>query len=856
MAASSLWAQPQDVGFVQLQVNSRPPIPYLSAIIDEEGRPFVNFNQLMGALELNMRFDAGLQSAMGVLPDGQTSFGLNLNHMRVDVGEQIRVLDPLNILIYRQDLYVVYTELARWFPVSAVWREDAVELSIVTDYVLPSEERRRRELRRAETGAAQGQYSAEDLERELPWFDPGMFRASVLAREGENVNSEYRGTLEGVHRVFKGDLDYTLTWADVNGTSGDPELSRVRLSYYNVLQTSELTFGDTFTVFSPLVLDTITYRGVSFFTGGQPFRYGNTALIGSAAPGSEVDLYRNGILIKFTTTDQTGFYRFDNVPLTQTTTPFEVHIFTPDGRKIIETRQVTTTEAMMQDGQLGFQGGAGAMDINPTAAQFSGVEARYGITSWLTVGGYAVQVEDYEDLPFEDTTTSNSGGFAVLRPLDPLVLLLETAQDQESGSGGSRWNTYFGMQHFSIQADQRSYDPDFLPPARTRETNFSTVDVADTITELTLSGSVWRTNLRLTDRMSDFGESRLLGEQNLFVDRSFSRHWAATLLLEQERYTETAYDTTGLDRTTLRVIYRINSLARAELAQTQVTPIVGESSSQTQVQLQKNFLAESPWSYRASYTNTSDQDDQVLAGLGYWFRNHIRISGQADSAGSWYIQLDFRAPFRVSRDGWESLEPGMYGRAGLEGTVYVDENGDGRRGPEEPPVPGARVIAPGVHDLRADENGHYKGWGLTARAASAIALDLYSTDALYRPSWERRPLVPRPGELIELDIPVETSGGLEGLVEGEGPGALSPASGLTLILTPEAGGKAYTSTVEWDGAFVFEEIPPGRYTLSGDPQKLAALGITLEPAQQPVRLPGGREPTWLTDIRLRATQRR
>jgi hypothetical protein len=683
-----------------------------------------------------------------------------------------------------------------------------------------------------------------------------MFRASALAREGQDVASEYRGTLEGVHRVFKGDLDYTLNWTNVDGTTRDPELSRIRLSYYNVLQTSELTFGDTFTVFSPLVLDTITYRGVSFFTGGQPFRYGRTALIGSAPPGSEVDLYRNGTLVGFTTTDQTGFYRFDNVPLTQTTTPFEVHIFTPDGRRIIETRQVTTTEAMMHDGQLGFQGGAGAIDLSPTAAQFTGVEARYGIFSWLTVGSYAVQVEDYEELPFEDATTTNGGAFAVFRPVDPLVLLLETAQDQESGSGGSRWNAYFGMPFFSIQADQRTYDPDFLPPARTRESNFSAADVADTITELTLSGNVFRTNLRLISRTTDFGETRLLNEQNLFVDRNFTRQWAATLQLEQDRYTEATYDTTGTDRTTLRVIHRITSLSRVELAQTEVDPVVGDSSSQTQVQLQKNFLAESPWSYRASYTHTTDQDDQVVAGLGYWFRNHIRVSGQASSDGSWYIQLDYSAPFRVSGDGWESLPPGMYGRAGVEGTVYVDENGDGLRGPDEAPVPGARVIAPGVQDLRADENGHFKGWGLTARTPSAIALDLYSTDALYRPSWERRPLVPRPGELIALDIPVETSGGLEGQVVGEGPGALSPAAGLRLLLAPEDGGEPYAATVEWDGAFVFEEIPPGRYTLYGDPQNLEALGILLQPARQPVQLPGGREPTWLTDIRLRAVQGR
>ena len=143
------------------------------------------------------------------------------------------------------------------------------------------------------------------------------------------------------------------------------------------------------------------------------------------------------------------------------------------------------------------------------------------------------------------------------------------------------------------------------------------------------------------------------------------------------------------------------------MAQIEVVPVIGDSSSQTLVQLQKNFLSESPWSYRASYTQTTDQDDQIVAGLGYWFRNHIRVSGQASSDGSWYIQLDYSAPFRVSGDGWEALPPGMYGRAGVAGTVYVDEDGDGRRGPDEATVPGARVIAPGVEDLRADENGNW-----------------------------------------------------------------------------------------------------------------------------------------------------
>ena len=102
------------------------------------------------------------------------------------------------------------------------------------------------------------------------------------------------------------------------------------------------------------------------------------------------------------------------------------------------------------------------------------------------------------------------------------------------------------------------------------------------------------------------------------------------------------------------------------------------------------------------------------------------------------------------------------------------------------------------------------------------------------------------GCLGELDLPPAQRGVLRGSVES----GLTPADGQPVTLVRPSGARQVTTT-ETDGAFVFDDLPPGQYTLKLDLPGFAPLveaatvlsGQTVEvPPLRPVRLPEGNEP--------------
>jgi hypothetical protein len=210
--------------------------------------------------------------------------------------------------------------------------------------------------------------------------------------------------------------------------------------------------------------------------------------------------------------------------------------------------------------------------------------------------------------------------------------------------------------------------------------------------------------------------------------------------------------------------------------------------------------------------------------------------------------VNYTLPFRVSGDGVESLPSGTFGRGGATGVVFMDEDGDGVRGPLEPTLADVRIVAPGIKDLVTDDDGRYSGWGVSTKRPVSFGVDPLTTDALFVPARKNYRMVVRPGELVKLDFPLVPSGGLSGLLTTEIARSISPAHGIVMNLENEAGIKFITVQVEWDGSFLMEGIPPGSYLLSVDAEGLAARGLELIPDRMKLKFPAGEEPAWLEDI--------
>lgn len=844
--------QQEEPGFVRLVVNDGRAVEVFPAFVDDLERPYLEFDTLLTALEVPVRYDASLGAALGFLPDGTTRFELSPSRGRVLVGETAHPLRAEHYRVIDQRLYVLYSEVPRWLPVRVEWSVQAYQVRIRTDYPLPSLQRERREAQRQALALARADApTAAQLEREVPWFDPGMFQLDAIARGGAGNPDELVLGLSGVHRFLRGDLEYAVSAAHRDGETYSPQLDFARLTYYDPLRTWQAQLGDTYSGFSPLVLDTLSLRGGSFHTGGRQLGFGRTALIGVAPPGSEVDLYRQGVLLDFTTADAQGFYRFESVPLALNANVFELHIFTPQGRKLVEFREVAAQEQMLGAGRMASAGAVGRGDQGVGRFDVLGSEVRYGLFPALTVGGYVLSLRNYV-AGYETIAEQDIVGTALLgRPAPWLVLLGEYAQDTRAEGAGSRLGAFLAFQAVSLELEQRRYSQDFAPPKRTRSTAFSQPDRADAVTSLQARTRALDVNLELRGTLSDFGAARQLTETQLRADRRFASRFSAFTTLRQERAREPGFSTGGFDELALLTTYRLTTLERLEGAVLERASVAGPRTSEVRASWLRNSLAGSPWSWELSYLARSPEDDLAVAALGYLLPYNLRASGRVQSDGAWLVQLEYTAPFRVTGQGLEHLPEGTFGRAGLEGDVYVDANLNGVRDAGEPGVSDIRLLAPGLSRLQTDASGHLRGWGLPATGPVTVDLDLLTTDALYTPAQRRLHLAPRPGELLRADIALVPSSGMDGVLRHAGAEAVSPAEGLVLVLRAADGSEAARALVEWDGAFIFEQVPPGAYTLEADAAGFAERGLALRPERREVVFPPSKDPAWLTGVELR-----
>ena len=850
LAAAIAWplpvrAQQGDGGFIQLLVNDKLAVPVFPVLMEAGETPFLQFDALMRAIEVPVRFDPSLGAALGFLADGTTRFELNLKRGTVLVGEETFPLPAEAWRLVNQTLYVRHSELPHWIPLELEWSLEAYQVRISTQYPLPSTLREKRAaLHRAlEQSRTEAPTDAE-LQREVPWFDPGMFEFNSSASGGHNAPEQLQLNLKGVQRFLKGDLDYSVSQSTIDREAQRPLVDYSRLTYYNPQHTWQVQLGDTYSGFSPLLLDPVSFRGGSFYTGGQQLRFGRAQLIGTAPPGSEVDLYRQGVLLDFTTADARGFYRFPNVPLTLDRNLFELQTFTPDGRRLVEFKEVAGQEEMVGAGSLSTLGGAGRGEQGLTRFDVSAGEVRYGLLPALTLGGYALKLHnyfaEYETVPDIDAV----GVFALVRAAPWLVLLGEQARDSTVPGSGTRVGAFLAFAPLVLQLEQRTYSEQFAPPKRTRSAFFSQPDRADTVTSVQARTRLLETNLSLESVLSDFGQSRRLTDHLLRLDRRLSANLSAFLTLETDRSSEPGYPTGGFDSRELLATYRLSSVERLEGFGFSRSDLLGPGASEARLSWLRNALVGSPWSWELSYIARRPDRDLGVVGLGYLFARNWRVSGRAQSDGTWLVQVDFTQPFRATGQGFERLPEGTFGRAGLEGDVYVDANANGRRDPGEGGASDVRLLAPGLPNLRSDSAGHFRGWGLLAGTPVPVDVDLLSTDALYTPARKHSYVAPRPGENVRLELALVPSSGMDGSLRFGAKGSVSPADGLELVLRRADGSVEARTTAEWDGAFIFERVAPGVYVLEGDPAQLAERGLALQPARVELTFPPGPDPTW------------
>jgi hypothetical protein len=585
------------------------------------------------------------------------------------------------------------------------------------------------------------------------------------------------------------------------------------------LRATTVAAGDVSGFSTPLVAQSSAGRGAIVTNRPVERRdsFDRTDFRGELPVNWDAELYRNGQLLMFANNRADGRYEFLDVPLLYGQNRFEIVLYGPQGQIRRELRNVPVGLDSIPPRKTYYW--AGAYQDGHDLIGLGG-NTRFGQNGWRGTFGLERGLNAKSSvaalahsLILEDGLRRNYAELALRRAVGPT--LVEFSGSQTSGGGSSLRAQMLG---------------------EFKETYFS---------------------LESIKAFGDFRSDRILrdvtGIHTLSLDHSFKLGRTLLPVHLESRYTTRS---TGADS--------IDSAARVSTSIGRMS-LTGELSWRDE---RRKFGPDPPGIMEASLLANARIGNVRLRGET---RYRLRPSSRLDSAtlvaewsagggderhpNDWRAEIGYDRPLRRARVGMGyirrfeklalsasveagtdgslagglnlafSLGPDPAGARGIRMTsdrlathgqavakVFRDLNGDGVRQADEPVEKDVQLAAGRVPVERlTGRDGQVVIDSLEPYQPVLIGIDASSLpDPLVQPATPGVVITPRPGVAVAIDLPLVSAGDVDGTLVRAGGGSFQ---GVELELANVEGRVVARTQSEFDGFFLFEGVPYGRYAI-------------------------------------------
>jgi hypothetical protein len=198
------------------------------------------------------------------------------------------------------------------------------------------------------------------------------------------------------------------------------------------------------------------------------------------------------------------------------------------------------------------------------------------------------------------------------------------------------------------------------------------------------------------------------------------------------------------------------------------------------------------------------------------------------------LSLDARFSIGLGREPrkneWVPHALSIAGRGSVSARVFLDNNEDGLFNEGDEPLENIGfTLNNGYQKVRTNSSGIAFITGIAEHTPADLAIAVSTLeDPLWTPAIDGMRIVPRPGQAMQLDFPIFTSGEIDGTVYLSRNGREIPAGRVTIEVVDERDRVIKTTTTEYDGFYVISKIPLGEYRIRVSSDQMAALNLTVE----------------------------
>ena len=777
----------------------------------------------------------GLQ---GAYPTKNETWSIDPVTNRLIIKGKSETLEADKYYLGELDLFLHPDYFKRIFGITFTINTYALSVSMKSDYVLPIEERQKRESIRKQLQQRTSQDSALApliYERERKALSLGVldYNLNYTATDGGNnlglfLNAGMEllgGDLQGSYNgnINNGNLLNSfsgLRWRYVLPGGMRPE-KNVGLASFSVGQVNTTSFSNA----ANLVGVSVTNNPVIPRLDLDVF-----VIDGTTVPDSEVELLIGGQLVDFTRADEVGYYRF-NAPVTYGTVRLSTRIYTPQGEVIVQDRQIQVPFSFLPKGFVGYNFQAGLPQftfdsLGTTLATHADIS--YGITNALTVRAGADQGEIFGDQAIYPVFGLSA------RLFQQYLLNVDALPDRYYRANAS----VFYANNTSINAQFTEYNPNsaFNFRGQTRDANlnvFYPFKILGKFSGFRVTGErIWfDTGLGVNNYQLDLNT-----QINRVVLRLNYRGGARGLVNDPENPTQNQFGllTSSLTYTLPRSpgipVYVRGLFLRGQFRYSTLFD-QGESVS---------FLLSQTLFKNGRFTLGYDRElirdvSQFQIGFLYDF-NSLRTSTQYSKRSNGYaFQQGFSGSLAYDPAG-KSILPSnrdQITRSGATVRLFVDTNENGIYDAGEEIVPAKAVRLDRSANILIGSDGILRITQLQSYWKYRLDIDIAALpNPNLAPKLKSFSFIAEPNRYRQIDIPLYQTGIIDGSVLVERDGKQQGQGGLRLELM-RAGEAEPIEIIRTfsDGSFYSYGLLPGKYKLRVDAKQLEFMQVESQPSE-------------------------
>ena len=823
----------EDVLLLQMQVKSYRLLDEIRGYQTPDG-VCVDLADVIQSLDLPIRLDKKSRRATGWIFEESQTLTIERDSNTVQIMNKRRPLQPGELIDTPEGWCVDTDTLAGWFDVTLTADVRNSALVLDSERPLPFIEAIERKSRAARL--------RPDRERDLSaypsaaqpyalWRTPSVdvVAESTYRRDSGRSRVDRRYEVFASGEAALASFDMRLA----SDTQGVPQSLRLRAfrmdpdgRLLGPLRATQVVAGDVDMPSGNVAGGAGVGRGL--FIGNipidRPTRFGTTILRGALPLGWDAELYRNGQLLGYQSDSIDGRYEFE-VPLVYGDNDLEVLLYGPQGQVRHEIQSIPVGQDAVSPGKLEYW--AGVVQRNRDLITFGqpssslrlergwqyGAGVQYGVDRRTMIGAsglslvYAGRRRDYAELNLQ-------------RALGRMLFNLTASQ--ESGRGRAYLLDILGdIGPVGIQAESffvdGGYTSTLIDP---NESSAHRVQFDSTIragrTPILLTGGLSRTTQRDGRKVNE-----LLARASLILPRLSLTGFVLHRRIDGN---DDKMDPEEGTKVGLLANTRILGLTvRGEATYKLSGPETG--LEEVSVTAERPLDENSELRFDVDHYGLREETEFEVGYIRHFRQFSLRGSASVDTRGG--IGASLALSFSLGPDpldgGWRMSDAKLAQRGQAAVSVFLDEDGNGRRSPDEEALEGVGLTA-GAYGSSAPTNarGHAFVEGLQPYAKVLISID---ESTLPDPSLVLRGkglvVTPRPGVAAVLELAISPTGEVEGEI-------LSfedrPLAGVELELVGPDGAVIARAMSEYDGFFLFERVPYGRYQLRMSPNSELVLG--------------------------------